>query len=149
MSWNAYIGGKRESIRLLGDLLLSENDLINRVNYPDATFTTTWSIDLHYPVYKYNYVEEPFLSKARKQKIPPYAVPYRCLYSRNISNMFMAGRNISVTHIALGTVRVMRTIAMMGEVVGLAASVCKKKNLFPRDIYTGHFDCLKEKLTGL
>ena len=52
--------------------------------------------------------------------------PTRCLYSRNIENLFMAGRNISVTHVALGTVRVMRTTGMMGEVVGMAASLCKK-----------------------
>ena len=58
--------------------------------------------------------------------IYPYAVPYRCLYSRNIDNLLMAGRNISVTHVALGTVRVMRTTGMMGEVVGMAASLCEK-----------------------
>ena len=71
--------------------------------------------------------------------IDPYAVPYRCLYSADIDNMFMAGRDISVTHIALGSVRVMRTCAMMGEVVGLAASVCVKKSLLPRDVYKTDF----------
>ena len=113
------------------------------------SFSTTWSIDLHYPVYKDNFEEEPFLSTAKKQKIAPYAVPYRCLYSRNIPNLFMAGRNISVTHIALGTVRVMRTIAMMGEVVGMAASLCIEHDLLPRAIYIDHLDDLKEKLTNI
>jgi hypothetical protein len=149
LHWIAYIGGKRESKRLLGDIILSENDIINQVPYPDATFSTTWSIDLHYPVYKDNFEEEPFLSTAKKQKIAPYAVPYRCLYSRNIPNLFMAGRNISVTHIALGTVRVMRTIAMMGEVVGMAASLCIEHDLLPRAIYIDHLDDLKEKLTNI
>ena len=79
--------------------------------------------------------EEPFLSYCDVQEIKPYAVPYRCLYSRNVGNLFMAGRNISVTHVALGTVRVMRTGGMMGEVVGMAASLCKKFDTYPKGIY--------------
>ena len=75
--------------------------------------------------------------------IYPYPVPYRCLYSRNIDNLFMAGRNISVTHVALGTVRVMRTTGMMGQVVGMAASLCKKYQATPRDIYRYHLEELK------
>ena len=73
----------------------------------------------------------------------PYAVPYRCLYSRNVQNLFMAGRDISVSHIGLGTVRVMRTTGMMGEVVGMAASLCDKYDTLPRDIYLSHLDELK------
>jgi hypothetical protein len=78
-------------------------------------------------------------------EIKPYAVPYRCLYSRNVDNLFMAGRNISVTHVALGTVRVQRTTGMMGEVVGMAASLCKKFNVTPRMIYQKYLS----DLTGL
>ena len=70
--------------------------------------------------------------------IHPYAVPYRCLYSRNVDNLFMAGRNISCTHVALGTVRVMRTTGMMGEVVGMAAALCKKYGVTPRGVYHHH-----------
>jgi hypothetical protein len=143
LKWVAYIGGKRESRRLLGDVILKEQDLLNRVEYPDASFTTTWTIDLHYPVALKGFNEEPFLSEARHVKIEPYAVPYRCLYSRNIENLFMAGRNISVTHVALGTVRVMRTTGMMGEVVGMAASLAKKNNTTPRGVYQKHLDELK------
>lgn len=147
LEWIAYIAGKRESRRLLGEVILTETDIINQISYPDASFTTTWSIDLHYPLYMDHFDEEPFLSKAVKQKIFPYAVPYRCLYSRNISNLFMAGRNISVTHIALGSVRVMRTISMMGEVVGMAASICKEMNILPSDVYHTHLKRLKDKLS--
>lgn len=146
LNWIAYIAGKRESRRLLGEVILTETDILNQMTYPDASFTTTWSIDLHYPQYSDKFNGEPFLSKAVKQKISPYAVPYRCLYSRNIANLFMAGRNISVTHIALGSVRVMRTISMMGEVVGIAASICKERNIFPRDVYHKHLGHLTEKL---
>ncbi|MFA6795351.1 MAG: FAD-dependent oxidoreductase, partial [Proteiniphilum sp.] len=85
----------------------------------------------------------PFLSEAVTQNIKPYAVPYRTLYSRNIENLFMAGRNISVTHAALGTVRVMRTTGMMGEVVGMAASLAIKHKTSPRNIFKNHLSDLK------
>jgi hypothetical protein len=143
LEWTAFIGGKRESRRLLGDVILKEQDLLERTVYPDASFTTTWTIDLHYPIALEGFEEEPFLSTARHIEIEPYAVPYRCLYSRNIENLFMAGRNISVTHVALGTVRVMRTTGMMGEVVGMAASLAKKHNTSPRGIYKSHLVELK------
>ena len=144
LEWVAYIGGKRESRRLLGDVILREQDLLEGVDYEDATFTTTWEIDLHYPKAIKGMKEEPFLSWCKPVKIKPYAVPYRCLYSRNVDNLFMAGRNISVTHIALGTIRVMRTGGMMGEVVGMAASICKKHNATPRGVYQNHLPELKE-----
>ena len=145
LGWVAYIAGKRESRRLLGDHILTENDLVNEVAYPDASFTTTWSIDLHYPdpENSEHFPGEEFKSICTHGAVNPYAVPYRCLYSRNIDNLFMAGRNISVTHIALGTVRVMRTTGMMGEVVGMAAGICTKHRALPRDVYTGHLDELK------
>ena len=76
-----------------------------------------------------------FLAYSDSRQIAPYPIPYRCLYSRNIDNLFMAGRDISVTHIALGSVRVMRTGGMMGEVVGMAASICRRHNASPRDVY--------------
>ena len=144
LEWVAYIGGKRESRRLIGDIILKEQDIDNKVVYPDASFTTTWGIDLHYPVKSEDFKGEPFRSVAETKNIAPYPVPYRCLYSRNISNMFMAGRNISVTHVTLGTVRVQRTTGMMGEVVGMAASICKKNKALPRDVYQIYLDDLKK-----
>ena len=146
LGWVAYIAGKRESRRLLGDHVLTENDLINEVVYSDASFTTTWSIDLHYPDPQNSayFPGEEFKSICVHGKTNPYAVPYRCLYSRNVGNLFMAGRDISVTHIGLGTVRVMRTCGMMGEVVGMAASLCREHKTTPRDIYLHYFDEMKE-----
>lgn len=145
LGWVAYIAGKRESRRLLGDHVLTENDLVNEVAYPDASFTTTWSIDLHYPDPKNteHFPGQEFKSICTHGAVNPYAVPYRCLYSRNIDNLFMAGRNISVTHIGLGTVRVMRTTGMMGEVVGMAAGLCTEHKALPRDIYNDHLEELK------
>ncbi len=85
------------------------------------------------------YPGEPFRSYARFHKVSaPYPFPYRCLYSRNIENLFMAGRNISVTHTVLGTVGVQSTTGMMGEVVGIAAGICKKYNCTPRAVYQKH-----------
>lgn len=145
LGWVAYIAGKRESRRLLGDHVLTENDLVNEVAYPDASFTTTWTIDLHYPDPRNteHFPGGEFKSICTHGAINPYAVPYRCLYSRNIDNLFMAGRDISVTHIALGTVRVMRTTGMMGEVVGMAAGICTRHRSLPRQVYTDHLDELK------
>lgn len=145
LSWVAYVMGKRESRRLMGDYILSEEDINKNVFHEDASFTTTWAIDVH-SVDSINNIHFPgneFKSRTVHRWIYPYAVPYRCLYSRNIDNLFMAGRNISCTHIALGTVRVMRTTGMMGEVVGLAASVCRNNNAMPRDVYQRHLPELK------
>jgi hypothetical protein len=142
LSWVAYIGGKRESRRLLGDVLLRQQDIVEARPFPDASVTTTWTIDLHYPE-KPMCACEAFQSEARQFKIQPYPIPYRCLYSRNISNLMMAGRNISVTHIALGTVRVQRTTGMMGEVLGMAATLCKQHSTTPRGVYEKHLDELK------
>ena len=150
LAWVAYIGGKRESRRILGDIILTEQDILNKVPFPDASFTTTWTIDLHYPVSLEGFSEEPFLSRAEVTRIKPYPVPYRCLYSRNIENLFMAGRNISVTHVALGTIRVQRTTGMMGEVVAIAASICKRKKIKPREVYTKNLNDFIEMLkTGI
>ncbi|UUO04519.1 FAD-dependent oxidoreductase [Blastopirellula sp. J2-11] len=147
LSWIAYIGGKRESRRLLGDIILRQQDIVEQKEFPDACVTTTWTIDLHYPL-KPICACEAFQSEAHHLQIEPYPIPYRCLYSRNIDNLFMAGRNISVTHIALGTVRVQRTTGMMGEVVGMAAGICKKHACNPRDVYEDHLPELKEQLNA-
>lgn len=145
LGWVAHIAGKRESRRLMGDYILKEDDLTKHVAHEDGSFATTWSIDLHYPdpQNSKHFPGNEFKSIAPSQDIYPYPVPYRCLYSRNVENLFMAGRNISVTHVALGTVRVMRTTGMMGEVVGMAATLCKKHTTTPRGIYQRHLPELK------
>ena len=145
LGWVAYVSGKRESRRLLGDYILKEEDLRKHVIHEDGTAATTWSIDLHYPDpdNTKHFPDQEFKSIAKHINIYPYPIPYRCLYSRNIDNLFMAGRNISVTHVALGTVRVMRTTGMMGEVVGMAASLCKKYGVNPRVVYRSYLSDLK------
>lgn len=149
LEWVAYIAGKRESRRLLGDYILKEDDIRKNVFHEDAAVTATWSIDLHYPDPKNSkyFKGNEFKSTTTHTFHDPYPIPYRCFYSRNIDNLFMAGRNISVTHVGLGPSRVMRTTGMMGEVVGMAASICKKHNATPRDVYRYYLDELKELMS--
>jgi hypothetical protein len=145
LAWVAFVAGKRESRRLLGDVILKQQDLQQRVEFPDASVTTTWGIDLHYPAPQ-NSKDFPggeFRSIYKSDKHEPYAIPYRCFYSRNVENLFMAGRNISVTHVMLGTVRVQRTTTMMGEVVGMAAALAARNSTTPRGVYQKHLEELK------
>ncbi|GAB5405371.1 MAG: FAD-dependent oxidoreductase [Aureliella sp.] len=152
LTWVAYVGGPRESRRLMGDVVLTQDDIVNKREFPDGCVPSTWSIDLHYPKEQYakKFSDNPFISIAvhdrRIDRQYGYPVPYRCFYSRNIDNLFMAGRDISVTHQALGTTRVMKTCGMMGEVVGRAASICTKHDCSPRDVYSSHLDELIELL---
>lgn len=149
LGWVSTYAGKRESRRLLGDVIVDEVDICGgRVN-PDASVTTTWGIDLHYPEKENerHFGDDAFRTICVVRGLHPYAIPYRCFYSRNVNNLFMAGRNISVTHAALGTIRVMRTGGMMGEVVGMAASICKKQGVTPRAVYESHLDELKAMMT--
>ena len=145
LQWVAYIGGNRESRRLMGDVVLSQEDIVGNREFPDGCVATTWDIDLHYP--KEQFVkgaaqDNPFISRAEfgrhVDRKNGYPVPYRCFYSRNIENLFMAGRNISVTHQALGTIRVMRTCGMMGEVVGKAAYLATVNETNPRGVYENY-----------
>jgi hypothetical protein len=152
LTWVAYIGGPRESRRLMGDVVLTQEDIVSKRIFPDGCVPSTWSIDLHYPKEQYSikFPENPFISIAvhdrRIDRTYGYPVPYRCFYSRNIPNLFMAGRCISVTHEALGTTRVMKTCGMMGEVVGKASSICIARECLPRDVYEQYLPDLKELL---
>ena len=145
LEWVSFNSGKRESRRLIGDYVLSGNDILRNTMFPDGTCSTSWSIDIHYPEpenHKY-FPGREFKSVCDQEETPVSPIPYRCLYSRNISNLFMAGRDISVTHVALASVRVMRTCAMMGEVVGLAAKVCTDAGCRPRELWPARFEDLK------
>jgi hypothetical protein len=152
LNWSAHILGKRESRRLLGDVILTLRDLEEDRQFPDGAAPTGWSNDLHLPDPKYEngFEGDAFISRANFGDYPahrankPFWIPYRCLYSRNLANLFMAGRNISVTHDALGAVRVMRTCGTEGEIIGMAASLCRKHHADPRAIYQQHLPELQD-----
>ncbi|MCQ2389737.1 MAG: FAD-dependent oxidoreductase, partial [Kiritimatiellae bacterium] len=143
--WLAHVAGKRETRRLMGDYVLTQQDVVEDHPHPDGTCCTTWAIDLHYPMpaNQRNYPGEPFRSICTHYEHHAHPIPYRCFYSRNVPNLFMAGRDVSVTHVALGTTRVMRTHGMMGEVVGMAAAICRKHGCDPRGVYECHLEELK------
>jgi hypothetical protein len=153
LGWAAFIAGKRESRRLLGDLILTGDDFRKGRRFPDDAFPCSWHIDLHtpHPEFSGGLGNEAFISKATTGEgfkyEGPYWAPYRTLYSRNISNLFMAGRDISVDREALGPVRVMRTCGMMGEVVGKAAWICIRYQTLPRGVYEKHLGLLKDLMS--
>ena len=148
LGWVSCVAGKRESRRLMGEFVLREQDLKNNVIYPDGSASTSWYIDQHYPDPENSllFPGQEYLSCGHLDPMGFYPIPYRCFYSKDVPNMFMAGRNISVSHIALGTVRVMRTTAMMGEVVGMAATICRRRKALPRDVYYTHLEELKSMM---
>lgn len=148
LKWVAFIGGPRESRMLDGDVILTRQDIVSQRAFPDGCVATTWDIDLHYPKEQFakKFPENPFISRAEfgagVDRYNGYPVPYRCFYSSNVPNLFMAGRCVSVDHEALGTIRVMRTLGMMGEVVGKAAYLCVRHNTNPRGVYADHWNAL-------
>ncbi len=145
LAWVSPLGGKRESYRVVGDHILTQNDIESHIAYPDATGSITWSLDLHFPdPENARKFEEPFRSCAYHRGIVrPYQVPYRCLYAKDVKNLFLGGRDLSASHVAFSAVRVQRTLGMLGEVIGMAASICARANAFPRDVYEEHLDELK------
>ncbi len=129
LSWVAYVPGKRESRRLMGDHILIESDVRNKVYFGDEVGTATWGIDLHYET------AVSYLTWYNSTPVGRWYFPFRCLYSRNVPNLMMAGRCISVSHVGLGSPRVMNTGGQMGVAVGYAAAICKRYGIEPRDIY--------------
>lgn len=157
MDWLAVVLGKRAARRVIGDYVLTEKDLTEHQEYSDGVVTTTWFLDLHMPhpmnekafpegafrSIAYDdprYAEVGDKSKGGYKNIRPYAIPYRCFYSRDVANLFVAGKNISATHVAMASVRVENTVAQMGAMVGRAASLCVKNGWTPRELGEEHFE---------
>lgn len=135
LEWVGMIPGKRESRRFEGDYMLSQRDIIEQRIHADAVAYGGWSIDLH-PADGVFSERQPCNQWHSKGV---FQIPYRCLYSRNIKNLFFAGRIISVSHVAFGATRVMATSAYTGQAVAMAAVLCRQLSLQPRDIYVGGY----------
>lgn len=138
LQWVSYLLGKRESRRLVGDHIFTFRDVTEQIKFPDAVVQEKREIDVHFQQNLQDEKKPDFLSTALFYKTPMYYIPYRSLYSKNIENLFMAGRCFSCSHVGLGGPRVMRTTGQMGAAVGFAASLCKKYQVNPRDIYRQH-----------
>jgi hypothetical protein len=144
MDWIGALPGKRESRRFIGDYILREGDLLGHTHFEDAVAFGGWSLDEHNPGGIENLKEPPSYFHERFDEV--YEIPYRSLYSKNISNLLFAGRNISQTHIALSSSRVMSTCSLMGQAAGTAASICIEKGITPRGVAENHVSELQEKL---
>jgi hypothetical protein len=138
------VPGRRESRRFIGDHILSERDLVEHRHFPDAVAYGGWSLDEHCPGGIENPDDPPSYFHHRFSKV--YEIPFRSLYSKNITNLLFAGRNVSQTQIALSSTRVMATCALMGQAVGTGAAICVQKATTPRRLAHEHIDALQEQL---
>ncbi len=133
---------KRESRRMLGEIVVSQKDISNNVIYPDTVAYGGWPLDDHFPD-GYYHRGEPNTNFSTPA---PYTLPYRALYSKNVDNLLFAGRNISVTHTAMSSTRVMATCGILGQAVGGAVAIAKKYNTTPHGVYLNHITELQKAL---
>lgn len=130
LEWVGTIPGKRESRRFEGDYMMTQQDLVEQRKHDDAVAFGGWSIDLHPADGVYS--ERPGCNQWHSKGI--FQIPYRTIYSKNIKNLFLAGRIISVSHVAFGATRVMATCGYIGQAAGMAAAMCVKNELQPKDL---------------
>ena len=147
LDWVGFLPGKRESRRFVGDHMLSQNDVeAAGKHFEDIVAYGGWTMDDHFPEGFYKKEAGTIFHPAPS----PYGIPYRCLYSANVENLFFAGRNISATHAALSSTRVMATCSLLGQAVGTAASIAVgdsgAKPLTPRQVYQQKLAELKKAL---
>jgi hypothetical protein len=130
LEWVGTIPGKRESRRFEGDAMLTQQDVVEQRRHADAVSFGGWAIDLHPADGVYS--AQPGCQQWHAKGV--FQIPFRTMYSRNITNLFLAGRIISASHIAFGSTRVMATCAHGGQAVGMAAALCLADGLKPRDL---------------
>jgi hypothetical protein len=134
LDWLGFLPGKRESRRYVGDYLLTENDIRSGGHFTDIVAYGGWSIDDHHPD-GFDNKTAPWYGSIHPPVTSVYGIPYRSLYSKNIDNLFFAGRNISASHIGMSSTRVMGTCAVLGQAVGSAAAIATRYELSPRGVY--------------
>jgi hypothetical protein len=142
LDWIGFLPGKRESRRYVGDHILTQNDVRAEGRFPDIVAYGGWSMDDHHPAGFRHPVQPTVFHPAPS----PYGIPYRCLYSRNVDNLLFAGRNISATHAALSSTRVMGTCSILGQAVGTAAAIAAVRNVSPREVGRAHIGELQQAL---
>lgn len=142
LDWMGFLPGKRESRRMVGPYIMTQSDVLSGGRFPDTVAYGGWPLDDHHPDGFYH-VGNPNVWGTTPS---PYGIPYRTLYSVNISNLFFAGRNISVTHAAMSSTRVMATCALLGEAVGTAANIAREFAISPQEIYEEKIHLLQRRL---
>lgn len=142
LDWVGFLPGKRESRRYIGDYILTQNDIEAEGKFRDIIGYGGWTMDDHHPA-GMKYEGYPTIFHPAPS---PFGIPYRCLYSKNISNLFFAGRNISVTHAAMSATRVMATCAVLGQAVGVAAAIAVNEKITPRGVYHSKIEELQQRL---
>ncbi|OGV31752.1 MAG: hypothetical protein A2020_05530 [Lentisphaerae bacterium GWF2_45_14] len=142
LEWTGFLPGKRESRRYVGDYILTQNDVRAEGRFDDIIAYGGWSMDDHNPAGFYHPGEPTIFHPSPS----PYGIPYRSVYSKNIENLFFAGRNISATHSAMSSTRVMSTCAILGQAIGTAAAIAAKNSLSPRGVYEQKIGELKQSL---
>ncbi|MCX6628573.1 MAG: FAD-dependent oxidoreductase [Candidatus Solibacter sp.] len=130
LEWVGTIPGKRESRRFEGDYVLTQRDLVEQRQHADAVGFGGWAMDLHPADGLYS----PLSPCTQWHSKGVYQIPYRTMYSRNVANLFLTGRLISVSHVAFGSTRVMATCAHNGQAVGMAAALCLRHGVRPRAV---------------
>ncbi|WP_375586517.1 FAD-dependent oxidoreductase [Cyclobacterium xiamenense] len=130
LEWVGTIPGKRESRRFEGDFMLSQKDLVQQRQFDDAVSFGGWALDLHPADGVYG--DLPGCTQWHTKGV--YQIPYRIMYSRNLKNLFLAGRIVSSSHVAFGSTRVMATGAHNAQAVAIAAVLCREKNLLPAEL---------------
>ena len=143
MVYVPYMDARRETRRLVGDYILKQQDAEQGVMFPDRISYGGWSLDVHHPKGIHSGKEGPYYFDGR---VPIYSIPYRTIYSTNIVNLLFAGRCMSVTHIALGTVRVEATLSTVGQAAGTAAALCIRHGVTPRELGQRHIVELQQQL---
>lgn len=141
-----WINGRRESRRLVGDHILSARDLMAGRMFEDRVCYGGWGLDVHDPMGMKSPVSNGWGPGTQPVEVPIYTIPFRCLYSRNVPNLLMAGRCISVTHLALGSTRVGATCATEGQAAGTAAAMCAMEGISPRQLAIARIGELQAKL---
>ena len=139
LQWMGYVPAGGESRRLMGDYILNENDIRGQRVFPDAVATCSGHFCLHYPGEPYDFRNAQW----KFIQVQPYTIPLRCLYSRNVDNLLMAGKHISVTHIAASSTKTMLNGGQMGVAAGAAAFLCNKYHTTPRGLLEHHLSELQ------
>ncbi len=137
-----FLPAKRESRRMKGEYVISQRDISDNTVFPDTVAFGGWPLDDHYPAGYYH----KGTPNTDFQTPAPYCLPYRALYSANVENLFFAGRNISMTHTAMSSIRVMATCGLLGQAIGTAAAIAVQNQLTPHGVYLHRLQELQQTL---